>query len=162
AGLEPEPPGFEVLIISGGGDWGAFGTGFLRGWGRVSGPLARPRFTAVSGVSTGALIAPFAFLGDEKSLETVEALYRNPTPVWFLPSHQSFAKVPGLEREVRNTMDLSRIARIAHEGRAGRLLLVNTTNLDDASSRVWDLVAESARAVETGDPSRVHDVMLAS
>jgi hypothetical protein len=63
----------------------------------------------VTGVSTGALISPFAFLGDEQSIEAVVALYRNPNPDWvktrwsfyFLPANESFATVPGLEREIR-------------------------------------------------------------
>src|ERR1051326_4447459 len=68
----------DFLIISGGGDWGAFGAGVLKGWGRVKGELARPQFDAVTGVSTGALIAPFAFLRDDESIERIVQLYRNP------------------------------------------------------------------------------------
>ena len=68
----------DILIVSGGGDWGAFGAGVLKGWGRVKGELARPRFDIVTGVSTGALIAPFAFLGDEASIERIVGFYRNP------------------------------------------------------------------------------------
>src|SRR5205814_10288456 len=46
----------DALIISGGGDWGAFGAGFLKGWGKVPpGEMARPKFDIVTGVSTGAL-----------------------------------------------------------------------------------------------------------
>jgi Patatin len=63
-----DPPVVDLLVISGGGDWGAFGAGFLKGWSRVQGPLARPRFDVVTGVSTGALISPFAFLGDNESI----------------------------------------------------------------------------------------------
>src|SRR3546814_13258298 len=55
-GLAPAPPVIDLLVLSGGGDWGAFGAGVLKGWGRVSGPMARPEFDAVTGVSTGALI----------------------------------------------------------------------------------------------------------
>ena len=110
AGRTPEPPQIDILIISGGGDWGAFGAGFLKGWGRVPpGPMAKPTFDAVTGVSTGALIAPFAFLGDAPSNETILGLYRNPKkdwvkqrwPLYFLPNNMSFAEVPGLEREMR-------------------------------------------------------------
>src|SRR4051794_36694054 len=58
-GRAPAPPTIDILIISGGGDWGAFGAGFLKGWSRVPpGPMAKPAFDAVTGVSTGALIAP--------------------------------------------------------------------------------------------------------
>ena len=66
-----EPLVWDVLVISGGGDKGAFGAGFLKGWSRVHGPLAKPEFDVVTGVSTGALIAPFAFLGDDQSIESV-------------------------------------------------------------------------------------------
>ena len=52
-------PVIDILIVSGGGDWGAFGAGFLKGWLKVpkDHPLAKPEFDAVTGVSTGALIA---------------------------------------------------------------------------------------------------------
>jgi hypothetical protein len=92
-----------------GGDWSAFGAGVLKGWSRVHGPLARPEFDVVTGVSTGALIAPCAFLGDAPSLDTIVDLYRNPRrdlvkqrwPLYFLPANESFATVPGLESELR-------------------------------------------------------------
>ena len=80
AGGRKEPPVIDILIISGGGDWGAFGAGFLKGWQKVPAqhPLAKPEFDAVTGVSTGTLIAPFAFLGDEQSIDEIVDLYRNP------------------------------------------------------------------------------------
>ena len=70
---QKEPPVIDILIISGGGDWGAFGAGFLKGWQKVPAqhPLAKPEFDAVTGVSTGTLIAPFAFLGDEQSIDEI-------------------------------------------------------------------------------------------
>ena len=117
AGGQKEPPVIDILIISGGGDWGAFGAGFLKGWQKVPAqhPLAKPEFDAVTGVSTGTLIAPFAFLGDEQSIDEIVNLYRNPGADWvkqrgmlyFLPDNISFAEVPGLEREMRKhiTMD---------------------------------------------------------
>jgi hypothetical protein len=77
-----EPVVWNLLLISGGGDWGAFGTGFLKGWSRLHRPLTKPEFDVVTGVSTGALISPFAFLGDDESIEAVVALYRNPNPDW--------------------------------------------------------------------------------
>jgi hypothetical protein len=124
----------------------------------------------VTGVSTGALIAPFAFLGDEQSIDTIEGLYRNPKkdwvkqrwPLYFLPSNMSFAEVPGLEREMREIVTPAMVRRIAEAGRSGRLLAVNTTNVDDGSQRVWNLVAEARRAVETDDVDRIHRIMLAS
>lgn len=171
AGRATEPPKIDILIISGGGDWGAFGAGFLKGWGRVPpGPMAKPAFDAVTGVSTGALIAPFAFLGDEQSIDTIEGLYRNPKkdwvkqrgPLYFLPNNTSFAAVPGLEREMREIVTLALVRRVAEAGRGGRILAVNTTNVDDASQRVWNLVTEARRAVETDDVDIIHRIMLAS
>src|SRR6185437_7300394 len=128
----------DLLIISGGGDWGAFGAGVLKGWGHVKGELARPQFDAVTGVSTGALIAPFAFLGDDDAVERIVRLYRNPKPDWtrsrglvfFWPSNQSFFALPGLEREMRESLDRAMLERIAAEGASGRVLAVNTTNID--------------------------------
>jgi Patatin-like phospholipase len=73
AGGRTDPPVLDILIVSGGGDWGAFGAGFLKEWQKVPAqhPLARPEFDAVTGVSTGTLIAPFAFLGDERSIDQI-------------------------------------------------------------------------------------------
>jgi hypothetical protein len=159
----------DLLVISGGGDWGAFGAGVLKGWGRVQGELARPQFDAVTGVSTGALIAPFAFLGDEASLERIVQLYRNPQSdiatsrgwLFFLPDNPSLYVLPGLERELRRTIDRLMLERIVAEGAKGRGLLVNTTNVDLGDNRVWDLVAE-AKASLAGDEEHVRRVLLAS
>jgi hypothetical protein len=168
----PAPPVVDVLIISGGGDWGAFGAGFLKGWKKVGAddPLAMPDFAAVTGVSTGALIAPFAFLGDDASIERIGHLYRNPKKDWvkqrgmlyFLPSNISFAEVPGLERELKVAVTPEMIRQIAAAGGDGRLLAVNTTNIDTGTPQVFDLVAEARRAQESGDLSRIYNVMLAS
>ena len=172
AGKRKEPPVIDILIVSGGGDWGAFGAGFLKGWLKVpaGNSLAMPEFTAVTGVSTGTLIAPFAFLGDEKSIDEIVNLYRNPQEDWvkqrgflyFLPDNISFAEVPGLEREMQKHITADMVRRIAKAGADGRLLMVNTTDLDTGTSRVFDLVAESQRAADSGDLDRIHNIMLAS
>jgi hypothetical protein len=132
--------------------------------------MARPEFDVVTGVSTGALISPFAFLGDEASIDTVVMLYRNPRrdwvrkrwPLYFLPGYESMARIPGLEREMRERVDMTLVERIAEATRAGRFLFVNTTDVDDGGSRVWDLGAEAERAVANNDANRVHQVLLAS
>ena len=97
----------------------ACGAGVLQGRSRVHGPLAMPAFDVVTGVSTGALIAPFAFLGDAPALDTIVELYRNPRrdlvkqrwPLYFLPANESFATVPGLESELRTRMAMAMIRR---------------------------------------------------
>jgi Patatin-like phospholipase len=166
------PPVIDILIVSGGGDWGAFGAGFLKGWLKVPAqhPLAKPEFDAVTGVSTGALIAPFAFLGDQQSTDEIVNLYRNPGADWvkqrgilfFLPDNISFAEVPGLEREMRSHITMDLVRRIASAGADGRLVAVNTTNLDEGTSRVFDLGAEAQRAVNDNNLDRIHNIMLAS
>jgi patatin-like phospholipase len=166
------PPVIDILIVSGGGDWGAFGAGFLKGWKKVptQHPLAKPEFDAVTGVSTGALIAPFAFLGDERSTDEIVNLYRNPGEDWvkqrgmlfFLPDNISFAEVPGLEREMRSHITMDLVRRVASAAADGRLVAVNTTNLDNGTSRVFDLGAEARRAVAENNLDRIHSVMLAS
>ena len=163
-------PTMDFLILSGGGDWGAFGAGVLKGWGRVTGDMARPQFDVVTGVSTGALIAPFAFLGDDDSIERVVQLYRNPKADWtqsrgllfFLPNNPSFYSLPGLEREMRATLDRRMLERIAAQDGTGRLLLINTTNIDLGDSRPWDLVTQSKASLAENDPERVHRILLAS
>ena len=172
AGRRPKPPVIDYLIISGGGDYGAFGAGFLRGWRTIptSDPLARPHFDVVTGVSTGALISPFAFLDDPADDARIVDLYRNPRPDWvqlrwplsILPYHLSLAAVPGLERDVKKYVTPELVARIADPANARRLLFVNTTNLDDGTPRVFYLVPEARRAVQTGDLSRFQAILLAS
>jgi patatin-like phospholipase len=160
----------DLLIISGGGDWGAFGAGVLKGWSKIKGELARPQFDVVTGVSTGAMIAPFAFLGDDESIERIVQLYRHPKKDWvssrgfffFLPNNPSFYALPGLEREMRTALDRPMLERIAAEGKSGRGLLVNTTNIDLGDMHAWDIVAETKRALETGDEERIYSILLAS
>ena len=161
---------WNVLVISGGGDDGAFGAGFLKGWSRAHGPLAKPEFDVVTGVSAGALMAPFAFLGDDQSIEIIDALYRHPErdwvknrwPFYFLPANESFFTMPGMERKVRANLDMAMLRRITDASREGRSLLVNTADLDDGGSWVWDVGSEAERAVENGDIDRIYRILLAS
>ena len=170
AGPGAAPPTIDVLVISGGGDWGAFGAGVLKGWGRVKGELARPEFDVVTGVSTGALIAPFAFLGDEQSIGRIVQLYRKPATdvavsrgfFFFLPNNPSFFLLPGLERELRTALDRPMIERIAAAEATHRGLVVNTTNIDFGDMHAWDIIAEAKTALASGNVDQVHRILLAS
>jgi predicted acylesterase/phospholipase RssA len=163
-------PTIDFLVISGGGDWGAFGAGVLKGWGKVKGEMARPQFDVVTGVSTGAMIAPFAFIGDDASIERIVHMYRNPQEDWaksrgmlfFWPSNPSFYALPGLEREMRNAMDRQMVERIAKEDGSGRLLAVNTTNVDFGDMHPWDIIAECKVALAKNDLDHVRRILLAS
>lgn len=172
AGRTSEPPHADVLVLSGGGDYGAFGAGFLLGWGDVAdGPLSRPReFDVVTGVSTGALIAPFAFIGDEASYEDVTRLYREPKEDWvkldgllfFLPGRASFLNTEGLQRDIRTQVNAEVVARIAAGYAEHRLLAIGTTDLDLGVTTAWNLTAEAKAACGSGDLDRVHKILLAS
>jgi predicted acylesterase/phospholipase RssA len=161
----------DVLVVSGGGDWGAFGTGALIGWSGVpAGPNALPKFQVVSGVSTGALIAPFAYLGTAKDLKAIDDLYRNPKsdwvksrgPLFFLPDNASFAEVPGLEREVDKFIDMDFAKRIAKEFETGRIVVIQTTNMDDGSAQPFNWSFAAKQATEDGNIRRLQNILLAS
>ena len=122
------------------------GTGFLLGWSTVaSGANALPKFDGVSGVSTGAFIAPFAFLGTHADYETIDRLFRNPKPDWverrglffFLPDNASLAEVPGLVRDLRAQVDLQFAERIVQAASTGgrRVLLIQATDIDGGTAR---------------------------
>ncbi|MGB9367262.1 MAG: patatin-like phospholipase family protein [Xanthobacteraceae bacterium] len=172
AGARDKPPVINLLVVSSGGDYGAFGAGVLKGWQKIPAahPLAKPEFDVVTGVSAGTLIAPFAFLGDAESIDHLVSLFRSPHPDWvqkrgplyFLPDNVSFTAIPGLEREVRRQITLDVLRQIAAAGAGGRVLAVNTTNLDEGTSRVFNLVTEAQRAVDSKDLERFTNIMLAS
>ncbi|MBI3833973.1 MAG: patatin-like phospholipase family protein [Planctomycetes bacterium] len=165
-----EPATVDLLAMSGGGDKGAFGAGFLVGWGESSDEsYRRPDFDAVTGVSTGALLAPFAFLGTDSSCKLVEAFYRHPKKDWvksrflfFLPNHPSFMTLPGLEREIDAAVDDTMIRAMAAESAKGKALLIAATDLDSGTQHFWDLSDEAAKSLKTGDQDRVRKILLAS
>jgi predicted acylesterase/phospholipase RssA len=135
-----------ILALSGGGGAGAFGAGLLVGWSQIG---TRPEFSIVSGVSAGALIAPFAFLGPEYDpvLQQVLTLgYASPlsqfNKLGILSSGLPNTAV--LQQLVAQFVDAPMIDRIAAEHRRGRRLIVLTTNLDAQRSVVWNLGAVAA------------------
>ena len=92
----------------------------------------------------------------------VPQVYLTEAPLYFLPVNESFATVPELERELRTHVDMALLRRIADASRQGRFLLVNTSDVDDGGSWVWDVGSEAQRAVESGNVERVHRILLAS
>ena len=161
----------DFLLLSGGGDKGAFGTGFLLGWSTVApGPGAMPKFQGVSGVSTGAFIAPFAFLGTSADLAIVDDLFRNPKSDWvtprgtffFLPENASLATVPGLERDVLSQVHMEFAKRIEQAGSDSHLLFIQATNIDTGNGVAIDFVAAARKAVVSNDPYELSQILLAS
>ena len=133
------------LTISGGGADGAFGAGLLNGWTEAG---TRPVFTVVTGISTGALIAPFAFLGPEFDDELEKVYTETSTEdildkrgmLTTLRSDAAASSKPLAELLTHYITEEMRQA-IAAEHRSGRRLLVGTTNLDAARPVIWSLGA---------------------
>lgn len=143
SGLAKTP--LHVLALSGGGENGAFGAGLLNGW-TASG--TRPEFEIVSGVSTGALIAPLAFLGPEydgalkdfyTNISTSDILVAN--PVGGLMGGAALASNAPLKKIVAGIVDEKLLQKIAAQHQRGRRLLVVTTNLEAQRPVVWNLGA---------------------
>lgn len=155
----------NFLALSGGGDDGAFGAGLLCGW-TVSG--TRPDFKVVTGISTGALIAPFAFLGAEYDAQLRE-VYTRSSPKDILETRHIFAAVfddaladnAPLGRLVQKYITQDMLAKIAKEHEKGRILLMSTTNLDARQRVIWNMTKLAA----SGHPKALelfHKIMLAS
>jgi predicted acylesterase/phospholipase RssA len=154
----------NILALSGGGANGAFGAGALVGLTRSS---SRPPFSVVTGVSTGALIAPYAFLGpawDEKLIEVytsgrAEHLLRSRGLAAFFGS--SFYRGEPLAELVDRYATDELIQAVAHEASNGRLLLVATTDVSTGEAVVWDL---GSIALNGGPGARAlfRDVLIAS
>jgi predicted acylesterase/phospholipase RssA len=133
----------RYLAISGGGPLGAFGAGLLVGW---TDRGDRPEFQYVTGISTGALTAPFAFLGPDYDhvLEEVYTTFRTDDLVETRSilgalTSESFATTKGLASLLENYLDDAAIDRIAAEHLRGRRLYVGTTNLDLMEPTYWNI-----------------------
>jgi predicted acylesterase/phospholipase RssA len=159
-GQEP----LRILALSGGGAEGAFGAGALVGLGR-SGAL--PQFSVVTGVSAGALIAPYAFLGPAWDRQLTDAYTSGRAEHLLQP--RGFAVIFGssaysgspLEHLVEHYLTDELIQAVAREAASGRLLLVATTNVNSGEIVVWDL---GSIAMNGGDHAKVlfREVLVAS
>ena len=141
------PPG-NFLGISGGSDDGAFGAGLLVGWTEAG---TRPEFKLVTGVSTGALIAPFAFLGPGYDSQ-LRAVFTSVQPEDIFERrgilnaifNDAFADTAPLFRLISRHVNDEMLAAIAREYAKGRLLLIGTTNLDEERPVIWNIGAIAA------------------
>ncbi len=133
----------HLLALSGGADDGAFGAGLLVGWSELGN---RPRFDLVTGISAGALIAPFAFLGGDydRHLSEIftqhggEEIYKANILSGVLGGPAVADNAP-LERLIAMYVDAEMLRRIGEERRKGRLLIIGTTNLDAQRPVYWDM-----------------------
>ncbi|MEN6367766.1 MAG: patatin-like phospholipase family protein [Thermoguttaceae bacterium] len=137
----------NVLVLSGGGVNGAYTAGIIKGW-TASG--TRPQFDVVTGVSTGALIAPLAFLGPDYDAE-LERLYTSMRqdnvfrPRLHLLGFDSLVSSDPLAQQIAAGATPEILQKIAEAHHQGRRLYVGTTNLDTKKLVVWDLGAIATR-----------------
>jgi predicted acylesterase/phospholipase RssA len=158
-------PPASYLAISGGGDDGAYGAGFLNGWSQTG---TRPQFKLVTGVSTGALTAPFAFLGKDYDPE-VKLLYTNVSQKDILAKRNLYAAVFGdamadttpLYHLIKKYVTQDMLNRIATEYGKGRLLLIGTVDLDAERPVVWN-ITKIAASHSAGSLELVHKILRAS
>ncbi|MFN0069404.1 MAG: patatin-like phospholipase family protein [Limisphaerales bacterium] len=143
---------YPHLALSGGGSQGAFGAGFLKGWSRTG---RRPVFKIVTGVSTGALMAPFAFLGPEYD-DTLGEFYtttasRDIFNRRWLPGRllwgEALTDTAPLAALIAQLVDEAFLGKIAEAHHQGRRLYVGTVDLDAQQFVVWNmgLIATSGR-----------------
>ena len=160
AGKDP----INVLALSGGGAGAAFGAGALVGWSRRG---TRPEFNMVTGVSAGALIAPFAFLGPSWDGQLEDAfdgrLTRDLLKFRWAGAFVDSSVYRGdpLAELVDHFVTDAMLQAVAREAAKGRVLLVATTDLDRAQTVVWNL---GAIALRGGPAARAlfRNVVLAS
>lgn len=158
-------PELNYLAVSGGGDNGAFGAGLLVGWSEEG---SRPEFGVVTGISTGALIAPFAFVGPEYDEELKKAYTeissknifeeRGVLSVLF---DDALADTTPLWHMIEQCYDEDLLERIAQEHAKGRWLLVATTDLDALRPVIWN-ITKIAASKKPGALELFRKILLAS
>jgi predicted acylesterase/phospholipase RssA len=160
----PLPP-VSYLGISGGGEDGAFGAGLLIGWTAAGN---RPEFKLVTGISTGALTAPFAFLGPKYD-DQLKAVYTGITAKDVLEErgilaaifNDAMADTAPLRRLVAQYVTADMLKAIAAEHAKGRVLLIGTTNLDARRPVIWNI----GKIAASGSPQAlelVRKILVAS
>jgi len=157
---------YPHLALSGGGASGAFGAGYLNGWSSTG---QRPVFKIVTGVSTGALMAPFAFLGSDYDQALREFYTTTRTrdifvigsPLWQLIAGEALADTRPLQALIAGHVDDQLLQQVAEAHRRGRRLYIGTTDIDVPRFVVWNmgLIAASGRP---GALALFRQVMLAS
>lgn len=145
-------PQINSLVLSGGGKDGAFGAGFLCGWSKTG---TRPQFKVVTGISTGALMAPYAFLGPEYDPQ-LKKVYTTVSDKDIYKPRSIFANLLGLGniipttsltdnkpivQLIKRSVDASMLQKIAAEHAKGRRLFVGTTQFNAQRLVIWDMGA---------------------
>ena len=138
----PSAKGLNLLAISGGAEDGAFGAGLLAGWGDAGN---RPVFDLVTGVSSGARVAPFVFLGPERDgqLREIFTTYGRKDiyayDVQNLIEGSALVDDAPLSKLIARYVDRDLLRDVARESGKGRVLLIGTTDLDAQRPVLWDM-----------------------
>src|SRR5258708_4884839 len=142
----PATPGPWLALSTGGGD-GAFGAGLLNGWSESG---KRPAFSVVTGVSTGSLMAPFAFIGSSRDdgLKRAYTEYNAGDIFEDVKTAESLVDTWPLKRLIAKEVTPELLAQIAEAHRQGRRLFIATTNLDAQRSTIWNMGAIAAKGDE--------------
>ncbi|MBA3537609.1 MAG: patatin-like phospholipase family protein [Tatlockia sp.] len=166
------PRELNALALSGGGADGAFGAGLLYGWTKSG---KRPVFHLVTGISTGALIAPFAFLGSKYD-EQLKAIYTNLSDKHIYEFNNVFSIIfsyikpvlrpsiasnQPLKEIIRKVVNQSMLEQIKKEHLKGRRLFIGTTQLNAQRLVIWDIGAIAASGNKEA-LSLIHKILLAS
>lgn len=161
-------PPLHYLALSGGAYDGAYGAGFLYGWTQKG---SRPEFAIVTGVSTGALIAPFAFLGPEYD-ETLKTLFTatDSRSIFDADLSSVISGLTGglaltdntpLATRIREAITPEIMREIASRHALGYRLFIGTTNLEAQRGVIWN-IGEIASSGHTNALPLIHDIILAS
>ncbi len=165
-------PEMAALALSGGGSDGAFGAGFLCGWTKTG---ARPHFKVVTGISTGALIAPFAFLGPSYDAK-LQRVYTNISEdqiykqysifsifmsIIKLQSLPSVATNEPISKLIKKEIDMDMLRKIAIEHKKGRRLLIGTTQFNAQRLVIWNM-GQLATYNTPAALALFHKILLAS
>lgn len=161
-------PDLNYLALSGGAYDGAFGAGLLTGWSDAG---TRPDFALVTGVSTGALIAPLAFAGEEHN-EKLRELYTTANTeailegdIWSVidgvTGGLALTKSAPLAESIRQNITPEIMETIAQRHREGKRLYIGTTNLEAQRGVIWD-IGEIANSNHPDALKLIHRILLAS
>ena len=166
---DPRDVTFDILVLHGGGAAGGFAAGFLKGWGEVQDPAQkRPEFDYVTGASSGALLAPLAYIGSPEAYELAYEIALEP-PVFKMPGYfslwptrSSILPNTALAEGIDAVFDAAILQAIRDGAREHRPLLISGTDLDLGMGHVWDLAYETGSLPQDQAQQRMRQILLAS
>ncbi|AEI36488.1 patatin-like phospholipase family protein [Francisella salina] len=160
-------PKIDILALSGGGSDGAFSAGIVNGWTQSG---KRPEFYLVTGISTGALVAPFAFLGEKYDQRLKEAFTTISAKDVFeinvtdaiLGNSSSLASTEPLKKLIEKYLTEEVLMDIIKAHNQGRRLYIGTTNLDNQRVNIWNIGEIAIQPDKEKSLALIRKILLAS